>query len=541
MTASPKAATSVSAAAIEPPSEAPVLVVPDPASDGADNGGPEAAYSIYKPWQKRLIVAGTALCCFYNPLSAHMYMPALNQLAVDFHVTPAEINLTVTTYLIFQGLTPLLVSGFSDALGRRPGCIAGFVVFLSANISLALAHEYSHMLAIRCLQSAGSSTVMVLCQATVADIVTPAERGQYISITTIPMILGPSLGPVIGGALTRYFGWRSIFWFLTIGSGVNFILLLIFLPETCRKIVGDGSIRPPPSYRTLLQVLKYSWQDSKVPVASTASLEPPSASKEDESMLRFLTRNLFASARLFKDVELCLLLVCGGIVFSGVYAIATAAPNLFSTLYGFDDLEVGLMYLPMAGGSIVAVIVVGPSMNWNYRRHAKRLGLPVDRTKRADLANFPIERARLEIALPLLMVGVGVMCSWGWIMANQADIEEVCALVFVTGICLAGVNNVIQALIIDIWPDKPGAVLAAYNLTKCIMGAVASAVIDPMIRAMELGPAFTLMGGVYLLFVPISFFIMRNGIRWRGQRREKKERRRAEATGNQGQIAKDDQ
>ncbi|KAH7325058.1 major facilitator superfamily domain-containing protein [Stachybotrys elegans] len=502
----------------------PITVVEDHVAVPEAAQQEDVAYTIYKPWQKRLIVAGTAVCCFYNPLSAQMYMPALNQLAEDFDVTPAQINLTVTTYLIFQGLTPLLVSGFSDALGRRPGYVAGFVVFLSANISLALAHEYTQMLIVRCLQSAGSSIIMVLCQAAVADIVTPAERGQYVSITAIPIILGPSLGPVIGGALTQYLGWRSIFWFLTIGSTINFILLLCLLPETCRNVVGDGSIRPPVIYRTLLQTITYSRKSSEsesppnLDSLGTSATSPRAPPAEKLPISKFVARTLLSSALLFTNPELVLLLCCGGIVFSGVYAIGTAAPNLFATLYQFNDLEVGLVYLPMAAGSILAVLVVGPTMNWNYRRHAKKLGLSVERNRTTDLSHFPIEKARLQIGLPLLLLGVAVMCCWGWIMANQADIEEVCALVFVTGICLAGVNNTIQALIIDIYPEKPGAVLAAYNLTKCMFGAVASAVIDPMIRAMGLGPAFTLLGALCLGFAPIIVIIMWKGIAWRNCR-----------------------
>lgn len=488
----------------------------------------EQRYTIYSPWQKRLIIAGAAICGFYNPLTAQMYLPALNKLAVDFHVTTAEINLTVTTYMIFQGLTPVLFSGFTDTLGRRPIYIICFVVYLAANVSLALAERYSHMLIIRCLQSAGSATIMVSSQAVVADIITSAERGQYVALTAIPSILGPSLGPVIGGALTKYWGWRSIFWFLTIGAGINFIFLVLFLPETCRKVVGDGSIRPPVICRSVWQAITYRRKSREPTPPNMESLEGTTSDRFEDGRLNFATQRLLSSVILLRDIELVLLLLCGGIVFSGVYAIATAAPNLFATLYGFDDLEVGLMYLPMAAGSLLAAFAVGPGMNWNFRRHARKLGLPVDRTRRTDLTDFPIEKVRLQIALPLLVLGAAVMICWGWVTNNRADIEEVCALVFVTGIGLVGVNTAINALIIDIFPDQAGAALAAYNLAKSMMGAAASGYIDPMIAAMGLNWAFTLMGGLYLCFVPVLLLIMKKGIGWRKQRHER-ELRKTEA------------
>ncbi|KAK4228697.1 hypothetical protein QBC38DRAFT_474541 [Podospora fimiseda] len=75
------------------------------------------------------------------------------------------------------------------------------------------------------------------------------------------------------------------------------------------------------------------------------------------------------------------------------------------------------MYLPMAVGAILVTVIVGPGMNWNYRRHAKKLGIIVDKTKKMNLTNFPIEKVRLQIALPLLLLSVAVVLCRGWITA----------------------------------------------------------------------------------------------------------------------------
>jgi MFS family permease len=56
--------------------------------------------------------------------------------------------------------------------------------------------------------------------------------------------LGPALGPVIGGLLAGYGGWRSIFWFLLALGGVTLILMLTLVPETCRAVFGNASVRP---------------------------------------------------------------------------------------------------------------------------------------------------------------------------------------------------------------------------------------------------------------------------------------------------------
>ncbi|KAI9154932.1 MFS transporter M6 [Paramyrothecium foliicola] len=481
-----------------------------------ENTSERPGYSIYKPWQKRLIVAGATMCLMVNPFATQMYMPALNVLAKKFGVTPSEINLTVTTYMIFQGVVPALFSGLTDALGRRPGYIASFIVFISANIALALVTKYSAILVIRCFQSAGGAMIVILCQSSVVDIITSAERGNYVSITALPAILGPSLGPVLGGVLSKFLGWRSIFWFLIIYSSIAFVVLLVFLPETCRQIVGDGSIRPPRLYRTVLQALS----SQKTSPQSLGGVER----KEDKVMSREVTglskvgRQLLSFAILLRDIECLLLVLAGGIVYAGVYAVATSVPNILYTSHGFNDFQIGLVYLPMAGGSILAIGLVGPGMNWNFRRHAKKLGMTVERNRASDLSNFPVEQARLQIALPFLLLGVATMLGFGFATAHDAHVAYLCVIIFFYGISLVGVNNTMQVLIGDIFPEKAGAALAAYYCVKCLLGAAASGGIKPLIDAIGLMYAFLVFSILYLAMVPVLALVMRKGLIWRKRR-----------------------
>ncbi|KAB5540318.1 major facilitator superfamily domain-containing protein [Coniochaeta sp. 2T2.1] len=504
----------------EPPSEA-----KESSPNQPENAPP---YSIHSLWEKRFIVLGASLSAFFSPLTAQIYLPALPTLSKEFNVTSSQINLTVTTYMIFQGVTPMFIGGFADTAGRRPAYLICFVIYISANIGLALSRDYGSILGLRMLQSAGSSTTVALNQAVVADIITSAERGHYIGITVIPIVLAPSLGPVLGGILAQYLGWRSIFWFLTIAAVVTLIPMLLFFPETCRKIVGDGSIRPHPIYRTFWQMI-VDWRHDRA--ARKAAAHKPGLERTTSTMtsgspppkFKLVSPNFLGSLIILFEKEVGLLLFYSGLVFAGFYAIATALPSQLQEIYGYSDVVVGLMYLPLAGGSIITALVAGPLINRNFRRHAAKLGMTVDSSRQMDLTNFPIERARLEIGASLLLLCIVVMLVWGWVIQERVSVVAPCVLLFLMGVGMIGFVNTINTLLIDIYPSKAGAAVAANNLTRCLLGAAASAAIQPMITALGNGWAYFLLGAIYIVFSPMLYLVVRNGPRWRaeaGHRRE---------------------
>lgn len=109
----------------QPRSEQPVV---SPSPDGDPSQAVPARYSSFSLWEKRLIVLAASLSAFFSPLTAQIYFPALNVVADAFNVSITQINLTVTTYMIFQGITPMFIGGLADTAGRRPAYIICFVV-----------------------------------------------------------------------------------------------------------------------------------------------------------------------------------------------------------------------------------------------------------------------------------------------------------------------------------------------------------------------------------------------------------------------------
>lgn len=302
-------------------------------------------YSIFTRSQKRYIVFLAAFAGLFSPLSANIYFPALNTLATDLRVSNALINLTLTSYMIFQGLAPTILGDLSDMAGRRPAIVLCFVIYIGANIGLALQSNYAALLVLRCLQSTGSSGTVALGAGIVADIATSGERGKYMGLVQLGPMVGPAIAPVLGGILSQFLGWRAIFWFLTILAAIYLMLAGVSFAETGRNVVGDGSIPPQGWNMSLLNYMDTRKADN------LALSHKPSQQAVKVSQLELAAKRKLQWPNPLKTIQIILekdvgvvLLFCG-LLFTGLYTVMATVPSLFAKIYGFNDLQIGKLLI----------------------------------------------------------------------------------------------------------------------------------------------------------------------------------------------------
>lgn len=292
---------------------------------------------------------------------------------------------------------------------------------------------------------------------------------------------------------------------------------MLFVPETCRSLVGNGSIPPSALNQTLLQVINVS----KDPMLAESDMTHPAPSRQP---IRF--PNPLSTLKICLEKEAGSLLIYAGIVFAGLATIATGLPSQFHENYNFNDLQIGLSSIPMGVGSCLSAIVTGRLADWNYRRHAARLGLSLDNTRQQDLRDFPIEAARLEIALPLVCLASATMIAYGWVLQSAQPLTAPLVLLFFVGFAGSGAFSVLSTLLVDVCPESAGRATAANNLVRCFLGAGASAVVGPMLESLGRGGTYTCVGGIWMVFVPLVLGIMRWGKVWREEKRRRGEMRK---------------
>jgi MFS transporter, DHA1 family, multidrug resistance protein len=159
------------------------------------------------------LIAG---CLMLQPLSTDLYLASLPHLATDFGVTPGAVQQTLSLFVIGFGVAQLISGPLSDRFGRRPVLLGGLAIYITASLACALAPTLALLIAARFVQAVGCCTAAVIARALIRDVYAPAEGARMLSKASSLLAIAPLIGPVLGGYLQVWFGWRAAFVFHTL-------------------------------------------------------------------------------------------------------------------------------------------------------------------------------------------------------------------------------------------------------------------------------------------------------------------------------------
>ncbi|MCK9986754.1 MAG: MFS transporter, DHA1 family, multidrug resistance protein [Azoarcus sp.] len=321
-----------------------------------------------------LAILVTALVAL-GPLSTDFYLPALPSITSGLATDVAHAQLTLSVFLFGFAIGQLVYGPLSDRYGRRPVLLFGVAVYVVASVACVFAASIEALIAARFLQALGACAGPVLGRAVVRDIYGPHDSARMLSYVGTAMALAPLVGPVLGGWLAVWSGWRATFAFLVVYSALLLLAIAHLLRETNPHL-------------------------------------NPQAGRPAEMWANF--------ALLLKNSRYRGVLLCNALAYSGLFAFISGSPFVFIGMFGFTPQQMGFAF-----GVIVSGYMTGTTLSGRLSRRlgAERLmgyGVVLGVAAGLSMLGLALAGARDPIAVMLPMWFSA--CSIGLVMPNAAAI-----------------------------------------------------------------------------------------------------------------------
>ena len=318
---------------------------------------------VLEPGKRLLVTVAVMLAVLMQVLDTTIANVALPHMQASLGGTQESINWVLTSYIVASAIAIPISGWLSDRVGRKRLMLMSVVGFTIASMLCAVATSLPEMVLFRILQGVSGAFLVPLAQATMFDINPPEKHGQAMAMFGGGIMIGPILGPVLGGWLTDSFDWRWVF-IINLPVGIiATVMLMRFMPlgEVIRRrfdLVGFAllAIALGALQMFLDRGEQLDWFDSweiiieaglaigfawMFVVHTLTGREPIF----DKGM--FADRN-FATGMLF-------MLVTGVLLLAGLALL----PPLLQRLYGYSVFQSGMLTAPRGIGTLVGMLLAG--------------------------------------------------------------------------------------------------------------------------------------------------------------------------------------
>ncbi|MCW5745088.1 MAG: Bcr/CflA family multidrug efflux MFS transporter [Alphaproteobacteria bacterium] len=189
---------------------------------------------VARPSLTPVLIVVLAVLSAFAPLSIDMYLPALPALSSDFRASPADVQLTLTSFMLAFGFGQIVYGPLGDRFGRRPVMLTGIAIYLVASVACAYAARIEHLIALRFIQGLSACGGVVMARAMVRDLADRDRAAQVMSVMMACVSIAPMVAPLMGAAVLDVAGWRAIFWTLAAFGLVALLAGVLGARETLR-------------------------------------------------------------------------------------------------------------------------------------------------------------------------------------------------------------------------------------------------------------------------------------------------------------------
>ena len=375
---------------------------------------PPAVVAADDPTRRRLVTVSIMLATIMQTLDSTIANVALPHMAGSLSASQDQIAWVLTSYIVAAAIATPLTGWLSTRFGRKRVFLISVVGFTVASAACGLSESLAQIVLARLLQGLFGAALVPLSQAVMIDSSTPDKRGQAMAIWGMGVMIGPILGPTLGGWLTDNLTWRWVF-FINLPIGLlSYYGIKRYIRETTAMRQTKFDFYGFVTLSLALGLLQLfldrgellDWFGSTEIVveavgaaiafvffvALTATAGPVS----------------FFNRALLKDRNFAIGLGLYFMVGLLLYATRALLPPMLQTLMGYPAVEIGLVTAPSGLGTMATMLVAGRLVNRVDPRTLIGIGFGLTALSLWQMAGFDFDVDRSHIVVSGFVQGMGL-------------------------------------------------------------------------------------------------------------------------------------
>ncbi len=273
----------------------------------------------------------------------------------EFNCSRIVLTLGISTYVLGIGFGPMFLGPLSEFFGRRPIYVIAWPLYVLCIIPQAVAHNITTMIVARLFDGLAGSAFLAVSGGTVGDLFNRDELQAPMLLYSLVQFFGPAVGPVLGGFINSHVDWRWTYYVLLVWAFIQLVLIVVLVPETYREgpsipSVAAGLLTSMATDPVILRDMARARRKESGDDRWKAPME-----NVNKSIAKTIGLSLSRPFQLlifeFMVLNLC---IFSAILLGILYLFFGAFPLVFHNAHGFNLWQVGLSFLGILVGTLIA-------------------------------------------------------------------------------------------------------------------------------------------------------------------------------------------